>query len=99
MSADERQLELAGLEGRQVSAGAAPIGSIPSGLSVPSLPGVPLGDLGALVLPAIAVAALAIVFTLTGNIVGVFFLMPVALITCSAPFSSGAPAASTTLAS
>jgi SulP family sulfate permease len=39
--------------------GAAPIGSIPSGLPLPSLPGVPLGDLGALVLPAIAVAALA----------------------------------------
>lgn len=36
-----------------------PIGSIPSNLPVPSLPGVPLGDLGALVLPAIAVAALA----------------------------------------
>jgi MFS superfamily sulfate permease-like transporter len=39
--------------------GAAPIGSIPSGLPSPSLPGVPVGDLGALVLPAIAVAALA----------------------------------------
>ena len=39
--------------------GAAPIGHMPSGLPVPSLPGVPLGDLGSLVLPAIAVAALA----------------------------------------
>ena len=28
----------------------------------------------------VVVAALAIVFTLTGNIVGVFFLMPVAII-------------------
>jgi MFS superfamily sulfate permease-like transporter len=39
--------------------GAAPIGSIPTGLRVPSMPSVPLGDLGTLVLPAIAVAALA----------------------------------------
>jgi len=39
--------------------GAAPIGHIPSTLPAPSLPGVPLGDLDALVLPAIAVAALA----------------------------------------
>lgn len=39
--------------------GAAPIGDIPSGLPVPSLPTVPFGDLDALVLPAIAVAALA----------------------------------------
>ena len=38
---------------------ATPIGGIPSGLPVPSLPGVPVGDLGTLVLPAIAVAALA----------------------------------------
>ena len=39
--------------------GAAPIGHIPSTLPTPSLPGMPLGDLDALVLPAIAVAALA----------------------------------------
>jgi MFS superfamily sulfate permease-like transporter len=39
--------------------GAAPIGDIPSTLPSPSLPGVPLGDLDALLLPAIAVAALA----------------------------------------
>jgi len=39
--------------------GAAPIGHIPSALPSPSLPGVPIGDLDALVLPAIAVAALA----------------------------------------
>ena len=39
--------------------GAAPIGHIPSSLPRPSLPGVPLGDLDALLLPAIAVAALA----------------------------------------
>jgi SulP family sulfate permease len=36
-----------------------PIGDIPTGLPSPVLPGVALGDLGALVLPAIAVAALA----------------------------------------
>ncbi|MGN6574119.1 MAG: SulP family inorganic anion transporter [Nocardioides sp.] len=36
-----------------------PIGDIPTGLPVPSLPHVPFADLGALVLPAIAVAALA----------------------------------------
>jgi SulP family sulfate permease len=39
--------------------GATTIGHIPSGLPAPSLPGVPIGDLQALVLPAIAVAALA----------------------------------------
>jgi MFS superfamily sulfate permease-like transporter len=39
--------------------GAAPIGHIPTGLPTPSLPSVPLGDLNALILPAIAVAALA----------------------------------------
>ncbi|GAB6987220.1 SulP family inorganic anion transporter [Nocardioides pyridinolyticus] len=37
----------------------APIGTIPAGLPTPSLPGVPLADLTALILPAIAVAALA----------------------------------------
>ena len=37
----------------------APIGHIPSGLPTPSLPTIPLGDLGTLLLPAIAVAALA----------------------------------------
>lgn len=35
------------------------VGAIPSGLPAPSLPRVPLGDLGSLVLPAVAVAALA----------------------------------------
>ena len=39
--------------------GAAPIGDIPSGLPMPSVPTVPIGDLGGLVLPAVAVAALA----------------------------------------
>jgi MFS superfamily sulfate permease-like transporter len=39
--------------------GVAPIGAIPAGLPTPSLPGVPLADLDALLLPAIAVAALA----------------------------------------
>ncbi|CAI9403407.1 SulP family inorganic anion transporter [Nocardioides sp. T2.26MG-1] len=39
--------------------GAAPIGDIPSGLPLPHLPTVPIGDLGGLVLPAVAVAALA----------------------------------------
>ncbi|WP_296606997.1 SulP family inorganic anion transporter, partial [Nocardioides sp.] len=39
--------------------GATPVGHIPSGLPAPQLPGVPLSDLGTLVLPAIAVAALA----------------------------------------
>jgi len=39
--------------------GAAPIGHIPTGLPAPSLPTVPLGELNALILPAIAVAALA----------------------------------------
>jgi MFS superfamily sulfate permease-like transporter len=39
--------------------GAAPIGDIPTGLPAPHLPGVPLADLDALLLPAIAVAALA----------------------------------------
>lgn len=39
--------------------GLATIGHIPSGLPAPSLPSVPLADLDALVLPAIAVAALA----------------------------------------
>ncbi len=39
--------------------GAAPIGDIPAGIGVPSLPGVPLGELDALLLPAVAVAALA----------------------------------------
>ena len=39
--------------------GAATIGSIPSGLPMPSLPSVPFADFGALLLPAIAVAALA----------------------------------------
>ncbi|MEO5851546.1 MAG: SulP family inorganic anion transporter [Nocardioides sp.] len=37
----------------------ATIGHIPAGLPLPSLPSVPFADLGALVLPAIAVAALA----------------------------------------
>lgn len=35
------------------------VGTIPSGLPVPSLPRVPLGELGSLILPAVAVAALA----------------------------------------
>lgn len=35
------------------------VGAIPSGLPAPSLPQVPLGDLGSLLLPAVAVAALA----------------------------------------
>lgn len=35
------------------------IGTIPSGLPVPALPTVPVGDIGALLLPAVAVAALA----------------------------------------
>jgi len=39
--------------------GAAPIGQIPSGLPAPRLPDVPWADLDALLLPAIAVAALA----------------------------------------
>jgi SulP family sulfate permease len=39
--------------------GADPIGDIPSGLPAPSVPTVPLADLGGLVLPAVAVAALA----------------------------------------
>jgi SulP family sulfate permease len=39
--------------------GAAPIGDIPTGLPAPQLPSVPLGDLGSLLLPAMAVAALA----------------------------------------
>ncbi|WP_296604897.1 SulP family inorganic anion transporter [Nocardioides sp.] len=39
--------------------GAAPIGDIPSGLPMPHVPTVPVGDLGGLVLPAVAVAALA----------------------------------------
>lgn len=38
---------------------AATIGHVPSGLPAPSLPHVPVGDLGALVLPAVAVASLA----------------------------------------
>lgn len=39
--------------------GATTIGSLPSGLPAPSVPGVPLGELDALLLPAVAVAALA----------------------------------------
>lgn len=39
--------------------GATTIGAIPSGLPTPSLPSVPVADLGALILPAIAVASLA----------------------------------------
>jgi MFS superfamily sulfate permease-like transporter len=39
--------------------GAAPIGDIPSGLPLPSVPSIPFGELDALLLPAIAVAALA----------------------------------------
>jgi MFS superfamily sulfate permease-like transporter len=39
--------------------GAAPIGHIPAGLPRPSLPSVPFAELDALILPAIAVAALA----------------------------------------
>lgn len=39
--------------------GAAPIGHIPNHLPSPSLPSIPWGDLDALLLPAIAVAALA----------------------------------------
>lgn len=39
--------------------GAATISRIPSGLPMPALPHVPLGDLDALILPAVAVAALA----------------------------------------
>lgn len=38
---------------------AATIGQIPSGLPLPSLPSVPFGELDALLLPAVAVAALA----------------------------------------
>lgn len=40
-------------------AGATPIGQIPNHLPLPSLPSVPWGDLDALLLPAVAVAALA----------------------------------------
>lgn len=39
--------------------GAAPIGHIPNNLPAPTLPNVPWGELDALILPAIAVAALA----------------------------------------
>lgn len=39
--------------------GAAPIGHIPAGLPTPTLPTVPFADLNALILPAVAVAALA----------------------------------------
>ena len=39
--------------------GTVSIGHLPSGLTRPSLPGVPVGQLGNLVLPALAVAALA----------------------------------------
>jgi len=39
--------------------GAAPIGHIPNHLPTPSMPAVPWGDLDALLLPAVAVAALA----------------------------------------
>jgi SulP family sulfate permease len=39
--------------------GATTIGSIPRGLPAPALPGVPLADLDSLLLPAVAVAALA----------------------------------------
>jgi len=39
--------------------GADPIGDLPSGLPAPQLPGIDLDQLGALVLPAIAVASLA----------------------------------------
>jgi MFS superfamily sulfate permease-like transporter len=42
-----------------LSLGLAPIGHIPSGLPAPRLPDVPLSDLDSLLLPAIAVAALA----------------------------------------
>ena len=50
---------LASVANSALAWGVAPIGQIPSALPTPSLPGVPLGDLDALVLPAIAVAALA----------------------------------------
>ncbi|HVQ89366.1 MAG TPA: SulP family inorganic anion transporter, partial [Actinomycetes bacterium] len=40
-------------------ADATTIGAIPTGLPVPSLPGIPMADLSSLLLPAIAVAALA----------------------------------------
>ena len=39
--------------------GAAPIGAIPAGLPAPSLPSIPWGQVDSLILPAIAVAALA----------------------------------------
>ncbi len=39
--------------------GAAPIGHIPTGLPAPALPGIAVSDLDALLLPAVAVAALA----------------------------------------
>lgn len=39
--------------------GALPIGRIPDGLPLPSMPTIPWGDLDALLLPAVAVAALA----------------------------------------
>ncbi len=44
---------------RLLGLGAEPIGHIPRGLPAPHLPTVPVGDLGSLVLPAVAVAALA----------------------------------------
>ena len=44
---------------RALDLGAAPIGDIPSGLPTPSMPSIPVSELDALILPAIAVAALA----------------------------------------
>lgn len=44
---------------RLLGLGAEPIGHIPRGLPAPHLPSVPVGDLGSLLLPAVAVAALA----------------------------------------
>ena len=50
---------LATLANTSLGWGAATIGHIPSGLPAPALPVVPIGDLTSLLLPAIAVAALA----------------------------------------
>ena len=50
---------LAAVANAALDLGVARISNIPSGLPTPSLPTVPLADLDALVLPAVAVAALA----------------------------------------
>ena len=50
---------LAAIANATLDLGAARISNIPSGLPAPALPTVPLADLDALVLPAVAVAALA----------------------------------------